>query len=543
MLPPMRMIPSFAAGRMPGALILLAGLASLAPAPAVAQYIGGNAPPPPAAPVGPESPSAALARNVRILAGSPRDFGALMGAGRAAIELGDYDAAAGFFGRADEVRPSAPEPKIGMGAIAVQTGDTSSAMAWFSRAQALGAGATQMGADRGLAHDLLGEQGAAQTDYRAALGGVEADEARRRLALSLAISGRSTEALKTLEPLLLRRDAAAQRTRAFVLALGGNRAAADSAIEAAMPGSSRQIDRFFALLPSLSPTQKAAAVHLGQFPEPSLIDRASATPTTVIQVASAPPPPAPPRRVAEASRRTAARTAERALNNRTDADYTQPVGASSLFAWSFERAKAKAAAEQGAAPVVEAPAIEQPPPPAIEAAPQPAPAQVSLQTAPSPEPVRLAELDRAIAAPPPPAPRPKIDRAAIAAKKLADAKKAADARKLADAKKAADLAAKKDREEAARLGTKGTYWVQLAGGSNQGRMATEFKRIKAKKPTLFAGRSPYVSGGKDYFRLLLGPFDDASDAHSMVAKLDKAGIDSFTWTRSPAQIRIEKLST
>jgi len=155
----------------------------------------------------------------------------------------------------------------------------------------------------------------------------------------------------------------------------------------------------------------------------------------------------------------------------------------------------------------------------------------------------LAELDRAIAAPPPPAPRPKIDRAAIAAKKLADAKKAADARKLADAKKAADLAAKKDREEAARLGTKGTYWVQLAGGSNQGRMATEFKRIKAKKPTLFAGRSPYVSGGKDYFRLLLGPFDDASDAHSMVAKLDKAGIDSFTWTRSPAQIRIEKLST
>ena len=46
-----------------------------------------------------------------------------------------------------------------------------------------------LGCDRGLAYDLLGQQAQAQADYRAALSGADADEARRRLALSLAISG------------------------------------------------------------------------------------------------------------------------------------------------------------------------------------------------------------------------------------------------------------------------------------------------------------------------------------------------------------------
>ena len=52
--------------------------------------------------------SAALARYVRTLASDPKDFESLIGAGRAALELGDAQAAAGFFARADEVNPQQP---------------------------------------------------------------------------------------------------------------------------------------------------------------------------------------------------------------------------------------------------------------------------------------------------------------------------------------------------------------------------------------------------------------------------------------------------
>ena len=134
------------------------------------------------------TPSGRLARSVRVLAQSPRDFSALITAGRAALDLGDTQAAIGFFGRAEEVRPKDPAPKIGMGAATVATGDADGALRWFFEAQRLGATGVTLGADRGLAQDLLGNQASAQSDYRAALGGRETDEARRRLALSLGIS-------------------------------------------------------------------------------------------------------------------------------------------------------------------------------------------------------------------------------------------------------------------------------------------------------------------------------------------------------------------
>ena len=44
-----------------------------------------------------ETPAAALARYVRTLASDPKDFSSLIGAGRAALALGDTQAAAGFF--------------------------------------------------------------------------------------------------------------------------------------------------------------------------------------------------------------------------------------------------------------------------------------------------------------------------------------------------------------------------------------------------------------------------------------------------------------
>ena len=220
-----------------------------------------------AVPVYAESPGDALARNVRPLADQPKDFNALVAAGKAALKMGDAQAAAGFFGRAQEVNGNSPLPFAGMGAALVATGDPQGALTYFTQAERLGASAASFGADRGLAYDLLGKQVVAQTDYRAALNGPDRDEARRRLSLSLAISGKKTAALSTLEPLLQRRDIGAQRVRALILAVDGDVAGAEAALEFTMPGASARMDPFFRRLSTLSAVQKAAAVHLGIFPE------------------------------------------------------------------------------------------------------------------------------------------------------------------------------------------------------------------------------------------------------------------------------------
>ena len=214
-----------------------------------------------------ESPAAALARYVRTLASSPRDFSSLIGAGRAALALGDAQAAAGFFGRADEINSNSPLPQAGMGAVAVHNGDPQTALSFFARAQQLGAPLAAFGADRGLAYDLMGQQALAQADYRSALGGADSNEARRRLALSLAISGNKDEALQTLAPLQAQGDAAGARCRALVLALSGDSKAAMVAIDAAMPGSWATVSPFLQRLPTLQAGQKAAAVNLGIFPD------------------------------------------------------------------------------------------------------------------------------------------------------------------------------------------------------------------------------------------------------------------------------------
>jgi Flp pilus assembly protein TadD len=235
-----------------------AGLAAAVAAPASAQ--GSYSP-------YDETPAAALARYVRALAEDPKDFNSLIGAGRAALALGDTQAAAGFFARADAVNPQSPLPQAGMGAVQTANGEPKAAMPYFDRAEQLGASQTVLGCDRGPAYDLLGQQAKAQADYRAALAGADSDEARRRLALSLAISGDKAGALAMLAPLSAKGDSAVPRIRAFVLALSGNSSAAMTAIDAAMPGSWARVSPFLQRLPTLAPGAKAAAVNLGIFPD------------------------------------------------------------------------------------------------------------------------------------------------------------------------------------------------------------------------------------------------------------------------------------
>jgi tetratricopeptide (TPR) repeat protein len=550
--------------------VLFASAGLLFPVPAFAQYIG-NAPPPPL-PAGPrpgevETPAAALARAVRTLAQSPRDFAALIKAGRATLDLGDTQAAIGFFGRAEEVRPSDPAPKIGMGAATVADGDAVGALRWFAQAEQSGATRAAIGADRGLAQDLLGNQAAAQVDYRAALAGPDADDARRRLALSLGISGNRNEAFATLQPLLMRRDPAAQRIRAFILALVGDERGASSAIDQAMPGSGARMGGFFRLLPSLSAMQKAAAVHLGIFPDPSEIRVAAVSPRLVAGPASAavsaPPRAAPP------------------------VIQPQPIPVPRFDA----RSSRSTATATPPSPQPQQVAIVPPPivPPAVQPAfsiPQPAttapataetlkfalpsqgaaavPADTSPATSTPAPSDRLSGIDRLLAQadelPVPPASRPRFERSTkladaddakakkaadlkkADAKKTADAKKAAVLKKVADAKKLADAkAAAEEKKAREAIGIAGTNWVQLAGGAHADRMSVEFRRLSAKSSTL-KKKGGAVTAGKDYFRLLTGPFDSKADAQAFVNRLAKDGVDGFSWTRTPATIKIEKLS-
>ena len=213
-----------------------------------------------------ETPAAALARYVRALADDPKDFDALIGAGRSALMLGDTEAAAGFFARADDVDPTSPAPQEGMGAVQVANGDAKGALPYFTRAQKLGATQAMLGCDRGLAYDMLGEQTKAQADYRAALSGADADEARRRLALSLAIGGNKSAAIAAIAPLAAKGDPTTSRVRAFVLALTGDPNGAMAAVDAAMPGSWSRVAPFLQRLASLPAGEKAAAVNLGIFP-------------------------------------------------------------------------------------------------------------------------------------------------------------------------------------------------------------------------------------------------------------------------------------
>jgi len=513
-----------------------------------------------------ETPGTALSRYIRVLAASPRDFNALIGAGKAALELGDVQAAAGFFGRAEEVNPSASAAKVGLGAAMAHMGDADGAVYYFEQAAKLGAAPMVMATDRGMAKDLRGDLKGAQADYRLAISALGSDEARRRLALSLAIGRDRKAALDTIQPLLNRRDAAAQRTRAFVLALVGDQIAAAQAIETVMPGGSARFAPFFRYLPNLSVAEKAAAVHLGIFPDDAstrvaAADPLPAQPEPVAQAIA--PKVTPPVKVATNEKRPATQVRRQApvsslelagrvpprSSSRNTATVRQPpVAVQNSPAPSFTLPSTKVAA---ASPSFNQPSASSAAPTAIEPAPvEPIPQQLAAAEAPTQEEETAADgnltgIDKLLAtlaeAPPPPEPKIEVPSNSSAtsnkAAKAAAAKKAAE--KMAREQKLA--AEKKAREEEAKLGVKGTHWVQLAGGSNQNRMASEYRKLSAKAGRLLKTRSGYVTGGKDYFRLLVGPFDNRTESQAFVNKLEKEGVDGFSWTRTPPKIKIEKL--
>lgn len=227
------------------------------------------------------------------LARDSRDVAALLDAGQASLDLGDYQAAIGFYQKADALSPGNARVKAGLAGAYVQAEDPLSAIPLFDEAARAGPLDPARLADRALAYDLVGDTITAQQFYRQALAAGPDDEISRRLALSQAIGGDKRGMEVTLAPLLQKQDKASWRTRAFALAIIGMTDEAEAIARSTMPPDMASgIAAYLRFMPRLTAAQQAAAANLGRFPRAADIGNDDprfaqyARPRTVLAAAS-----------------------------------------------------------------------------------------------------------------------------------------------------------------------------------------------------------------------------------------------------------------
>jgi hypothetical protein len=379
-----------------------------------------------------------LSAQMRILATNPNDLAALVEAGRLSTRLGDPQAAVQFFARAEKIAPSDPRVLAGRASALLTMERPGEALRLFTAAERAGLQPSYFAADRGLAYDLLGYPTNAQRDYRLALAIERDDEVVRRLALSLGISGDARAANQLLDPLLRQSDRAAWRVHACVLAMQGDAAGADRIAATMLPGFGTQLAPFFRRLASLSPADRAFAVHFGRLGStPARVaDARLAPPVTPVPrleapvaVAAAATQPAPAVRTRKLSRRER-REAAAAARRETETRQREAELAAARKAEADRLAQVEAARAAAAARVAEAARL-------AEAA-RVAEAARTAQTLAAAEAARRAEAERLA----------QVRRAAEAAR-LAETQRLAEAARLADAQRAAAVAAAQEAREAA----------------------------------------------------------------------------------------------
>jgi len=489
-------------------------------------------------------PGAELRRNLTALADNPRSLEALIGAGRAASQMGDGEAALGFFARADELSPNDARVKAGMGSALVQMERPEQALELFSQAIALGAPEIEIAGDRGLARDMTGDPRRAQQDYALVLRRRSEPEVERRMALSLAISGQRDAALRVIEGQLRRHERAAWRTQAFVLALTGDARGAEDTAARMMPAANAQeMAPFFARLAALSPAQKAAAVHFGRFPSNG----------RGTQIAANTDVRADPGALALAQGGPAAQP------SRPRPQPAEPLNDSPR--------RRPGAADEPVATLIRTPRREEAPP--VE--PPRRPVELAQNDGGGPEPEPEPEPDEAKPAeapaftpgatftlepgsPPPPAPvatrrepaprRPGLGDVAAMVQALPDE---ASARPTPARTARATPSARASEPPARSRNGRGTppadparHWVQLAHAGAQSVLPHEFAEARAEAPALLGGRSAYVALTDRVHRLLVGPFDTPAAARAFVGQLERRHVEAIAWT-SPAGQEIERL--
>ncbi|MEE4288116.1 MAG: tetratricopeptide repeat protein [Erythrobacter sp.] len=258
--------------RFPAALAVLTLAVGLAiPAPLGAQVMTSR---PVTQPL-PAQDTQRLNRALVELAKQPRNLAALLEAGDAALGVGDLDAALGFFTTARDVEPEEHRALLGLARVYLRAGRPTAALPLFTEAEEAGASLRAVRSDKALAFDMVGDQARAQRLYNQLLvSSPNDDEARRRLAVSYAISNNLAGFEATLRPLVDRRDFAAFRARAFGLAIMGEQNRAAAITDAVMPRElAAKVTPYLEFMPRLTPSQQAAAASLGIFPKAAEIGR------------------------------------------------------------------------------------------------------------------------------------------------------------------------------------------------------------------------------------------------------------------------------
>lgn len=482
-----------------------------------------------------ERPADRLSRHLRELAADPTSLAALIGAGQASLDVGDGHAALGFFARADERSPRNGQVKAGLARAMLMTDKPREALQLFEEARRFGIADAQVAGDRGLAYDLRGEPRRAQQDYALALSRGANDEVTRRYALSLGITGDRDQALKLLDPLLYKRDQAAWRARAFVLAMTGDTRAASAIVHQVMPARMAQtMDPFLARLPALNPAQKAAAVHLGEMPTNvrfaanTVPTPSSATPTpTPTPVARQTPQAREPRRRSSAALPLASPPPQRVAR----------------IAPAPSPSPAPAPTPTPAVQIAQAPVYYDRLIPSAAPAPTPTPTPTTdrgdleaimreireAAARPLPTPTITATRVAAVVARPSPTPTPKPSPTPKLTPKAKDepGKAKPGAKEAAKPDPKAKTAVTKRKVEEPKHPPR--VWVQVAGGANVAALPKEWTVIAGKASEL-KGKGPWTAKNRATNRLLAGPYKSASEAQAAVSRLRKAGVGAFQWT-------------
>ncbi|MEJ5978725.1 SPOR domain-containing protein [Novosphingobium sp. PS1R-30] len=547
----------------------------------------------------PSSDGMTLNEALGRLARDPRDVGALIDAGNAALVMGDVDAATGFFRRADQVAPGNPRVKAGLAGAMVRNGDPFGAIPLFDQAEAAGALDSSLAADRGLAYDLVGDSATAQRYYRQSLARMPSEEATRRMALSLAIAGDKQGAETMLSPLLQARNLAAWRTRAFALAIVGQTDEAVNVANSVLPAElAAGIAPYLRYMPRLTRAQQAAAANFGAFPRASEIGRddprvAQYAPKTTsvaaidatltpkgqplgrkvrsrdrnrnsrnVQAVAAPPDLQPAREVAVAAAAAPTRVASAPTRSvRTPVPAPVPARPTPTLTPAPQLARTSTALPAPATPprtasvtgvLPVAPGFNLVPstPPSVPSpVPTSVPAPTAAAAAPTPTPAAsIAQIPTAAAvamptptpaAPPPP--RSLADAFADLGRPSIDVTPTAGAVDLRRIKPSRPEP--KKPVEPPKPSHPSRIWVQVATGRDKAALGFDWRRMTREKAEAFRGKAPMISAWGQTNRLLTGPFQSEAAANAFIGQLRRADVEgAFVWT-SPAGQVVDALTT
>ena len=534
--------------------------------------------------------NAALGR----LGRDPRDVVALIDAGKAALEMGDVEAAVGFYQRANTLSPGNPKVKAGLAGAYVRNGDPFTAIPLFVEAEAAGPIEPMLLSERGLAYDLVGDNQAAQRYYRQVLAVGANDETTRRLALSLAIYGDRRGMEITLAPLLQRQDKAAWRARAFSFAILGLVDEAEAITRSIMPTDlAAAISPYLRYMPRLTPAQQAAAATSGHFPRAAEIGLDD--PRVAVY--------AKPRRTLAAADRALVPAGQplgregKLRNSRSDrskppAQAVAPARTAPLQQLVLTREAIKVpvqlAVNTAKPPIATAPVTALPtttPAPQNPAfrtldpvAPKPVEAVPGIssfdlaQASPAPAPVRAVPITVPPVVVPVSAPKPRKladvfadlgtpSREAVPAAGAVDIRRIAPSRPAVDPK---DLPICKPGGAASKVASGKTgvgkaavskapvnckpatppppsypsrIWVQLATGRDTRALDFDWRKMMREEAEALRSRKGFTSAWGQTNRLLTGPFESEAAASAFMTQLRRAGVTgSFMWISPAGQV-------